>query len=270
MASSARVLSAAVLVAVVGTTVWVLSPWATVVLAAMAAGLAGAELGALFRRLGETPHGVFVATAAALACAAFAIHGQPQLARPGLLDGLLLAAMIATGLLALASGPPAPSALTRPAVVALALMYVGLPLGAAAWIRVVHGPGALTWLVAVIALSDSAQYYTGRAFGRRKLAPLVSPGKTIEGAIGGLVVAAIAGALLARFWLPIPLTFVAAAGAALLLAVFGIAGDLFESLLKRSAGVKDSSHLIPGHGGILDRVDAYLFAAPVFYLWLTL
>ena len=109
----------------------------------------------------------------------------------------------------------------------------------------------------------------GRAFGRRKLAPLVSPAKTIEGALGGLIVAAIAGALLARYLLPMQLSPAAAAGCALLLAGFGIAGDLFESLLKRSAGVKDSSNLIPGHGGILDRIDAYLFAAPVFYFWLT-
>src|SRR4030095_1881521 len=121
----------------------------------------------------------------------------------------------------------------------------------------------------VIALSDSAQYYTGRAFGRRKLSPLISPAKTIEGALGGLLVAAHAGALLGPSLLPVPLSLAAAAGCALLLAGFGIAGDLFESLLKRSAGVKDSSNLIPGHGGILDRIDAYLFAAPVFYFWLT-
>jgi phosphatidate cytidylyltransferase len=269
MASSTRVLSAAVLVAVVATTVWVLSPWATVVLAAIVAGLAGAELAGLFRRLGEVPPPVFAGLAAALACAAFAIHGLPQAAGPRLLEGVLLAATIATGLLALASGPPSAPALTRPAVTALAMTYVGLPLGAAAWIRAVHGPGALTWLVAVIALSDSAQYYTGRAFGRRKLAPLVSPAKTIEGALGGLIVAALAGALLAPYCLTMPLSLAAAAGCALLLAGFGIAGDLFESLLKRSAGVKDSSNLIPGHGGILDRIDAYLFAAPVFYFWLT-
>jgi len=266
MASSTRVLSAAVLVAVVATTVWVLSPWATVVLASIVAGLAGAELAGLFRRLGDVPPAPFVAVAAALACAAFALHG---LAADHLLGSVLLAGVIAAGLAALASGSLRPAALAGPAVVTLAMTYVGLPLGAAAWIRVVHGPGALTWLVTVIALSDSAQYYTGRAFGRRKLAPLVSPAKTIEGAVGGLIVAAIAGALLARYCLPMPLSLAAAAGCALLLAGFGIAGDLFESLLKRSAGVKDSSNLIPGHGGILDRIDAYLFAAPVFYFWLT-
>jgi phosphatidate cytidylyltransferase len=266
MASSTRVLSAAVLVAVVASTVWLLSPWATVVLASIAAALAGGELAALFRRLGDVPPALFVGIAAALACAAFALHG---LAADHLLGGVLLSGLIAAGLAALASGSPKPAALAGPAVVTLAMIYVGLPLGAAAWIRVAHGPGALTWLVAVIALSDSAQYYTGRAFGRRKLSPLISPAKTIEGALGGLLVAPIAGAVLAPYFLPVPLSLAAAAGCALLLAGFGIAGDLFESLLKRSAGVKDSSNLIPGHGGVLDRIDAYLFAAPVFYFWLT-
>ena len=103
--------------------------------------------------------------------------------------------------------------------------------------------------------------------GRRKLAPVVSPGKTVEGAIGGFVIAPIAGVLIGRWAMPeiaMGATAVLAAG----LAMFGMAGDLFESLLKRSAGAKDSSALIPGHGGVLDRIDAYLFAAPVFYLFL--
>jgi phosphatidate cytidylyltransferase len=96
---------------------------------------------------------------------------------------------------------------------------------------------------------------------------LISPGKTVEGAIGGAIVAAIAGGVLALWLLP-AISAPTAAVLALLLAVFGMAGDLFESLLKRSAGAKDSSTLIPGHGGILDRVDAYLFAGPIFYLYL--
>ena len=89
----------------------------------------------------------------------------------------------------------------------------------------------------------------------------------MEGAIGGLIAAPITGAALGAIWLPgTPL--VMAAVLAIVLAVVGIGGDLFESLLKRSVGAKDSSALIPGHGGLLDRIDAYLFAAPVFYLYL--
>jgi phosphatidate cytidylyltransferase len=142
-----------------------------------------------------------------------------------------------------------------------------LPLGAMAWIRDVHGPAALIWLVAVIALSDTAQYYAGNLWGSRKLAPVVSPKKTVEGAIGGFVVAPLAGAALAQWALP-ELSIGVAGLLALGLALVGMAGDLFESLLKRSVGAKDSSALIPGHGGVLDRVDAYLFAAPTFYLFL--
>jgi phosphatidate cytidylyltransferase len=130
-----------------------------------------------------------------------------------------------------------------------------------------YGPKVFIWLVGVIALSDSAQYYAGTLWGRRKLAPVVSPGKTVEGAIGGLVIAPIAGLLIGRWAMP-QLTMLETAVLAIGLALFGMAGDLFESLIKRSAGVKDSSTLIPGHGGVLDRIDAYLFAAPVFYLFL--
>jgi phosphatidate cytidylyltransferase len=129
----------------------------------------------------------------------------------------------------------------------------------------VFGPAATTWLVATVAISDSAQYFTGRAFGRTRLAPAISPGKTNEGAIGGLIAAGLAGALLSTWWLP-ALGPVVAGPVAVVLATFGIAGDLFESLIKRSAGAKDAAGTIPGHGGVLDRIDSYLFASPVFYL----
>jgi phosphatidate cytidylyltransferase len=102
-------------------------------------------------------------------------------------------------------------------------------------------------------------------FGRRPLAPAISPKKTIEGAIGGFVCGALFLAVVGRWWLPaVPPALRGALGVAIV--ALGIAGDLFESMLKRSAGVKDSSALIPGHGGILDRLDALLFAAPVYYI----
>jgi phosphatidate cytidylyltransferase len=101
--------------------------------------------------------------------------------------------------------------------------------------------------------------------GRRKLAPVISPKKTIEGAMGGLVFGALALAIAGIWWLPaVPLAMRALLGVAIV--TLGIAGDLFESMLKRSAGLKDSSALIPGHGGILDRIDALLFAAPIYYV----
>jgi phosphatidate cytidylyltransferase len=149
----------------------------------------------------------------------------------------------------------------------MAPIYVGLPLGALAWVRLAWGPAVTTWLLATIAISDSAQYYSGRAFGRRKLAPAISPGKTVEGLVGGMVAVAVSGAILGPMCLS-SLGVVSGAFMALGVALCGLAGDLFESALKRSAGVKDSSGIIPGHGGVLDRIDAYLFASPVYYLLL--
>jgi phosphatidate cytidylyltransferase len=117
-----------------------------------------------------------------------------------------------------------------------------------------------------IVVSDSAQYYTGRAFGRRPLAPSISPKKTREGAVGGLIfgtAAMVLGGL--RVFPAAPLAILVLSAATVV--VLGIVGDLFESLLKRSAGVKDSSALIPGHGGVLDRIDSWLFAGPVYYVF---
>jgi phosphatidate cytidylyltransferase len=151
----------------------------------------------------------------------------------------------------------------------LAPIYLGLPLGALVGIHQLAGREGVLSLIATVAASDTFQFYTGRAFGRRPLAPTISPKKTIEGAIGGLVLAPIALVVIARSWLPqLPPVSVWLAGLGIVVA--GIAGDLFESALKRAAGVKDSGALIPGHGGVLDRIDALLFAAPLFYLLLRL
>ena len=127
------------------------------------------------------------------------------------------------------------------------------------------GREALFLLMLTVIVSDTAQYYSGRAFGRRLLAPQISPNKTIEGAIGGFVFGAIAMVSAGAWWLPsMPVVLRALVGVTVV--TLGIVGDLFESMLKRSAGVKDSSALIPGHGGVLDRIDALLFAAPIYYV----
>jgi phosphatidate cytidylyltransferase len=115
-------------------------------------------------------------------------------------------------------------------------------------------------------MTDTGAYYTGRTIGRHKLAPRVSPGKTIEGAIGGFVMAVVAGLLCKLVFFPeIPAAHALALGA--VLGTIGQVGDLAESLLKRGSNVKDSGTLLPGHGGMLDRVDSILFCAPVLYYY---
>ena len=145
--------------------------------------------------------------------------------------------------------------------------YVGGPLGLLVAIHARGGWRVTLLLLATVVVSDTAQYYSGRAFGRRPLAPVVSPKKTIEGAVGGLVGAALFMAL-AGSQVLVGEAMVALAVLGLAMAAVGICGDLFESSLKRHAGLKDSSALIPGHGGVLDRIDALLFATPLFYLYL--
>ena len=130
-------------------------------------------------------------------------------------------------------------------------------------------PFGLQWLFVIMLIvmtNDSAAYYTGSAFGKNRLYPLVSPKKSIEGAIGGLF-GSLGGTLLAKFTFFPQLTFIDAVVTALVIGVVGQAGDLFESLLKRSFGVKDSGTIIPGHGGVLDRLDSILFAAPITYYY---
>jgi phosphatidate cytidylyltransferase len=114
---------------------------------------------------------------------------------------------------------------------------------------------------------DTAAYGVGRAFGRRKLAPTLSPKKSVEGAMGGLA-ASIAAGLIARLWFAPYLTLLDALLLGALVGFFAQVGDLVESLLKRDAATKDSSGLIPGHGGALDRFDSLLFAAPIVYYYL--
>ncbi len=155
--------------------------------------------------------------------------------------------------------------IARAAAAVAGAVYIGGPLGLLVAIHARAGWRVTLLLIATVVVSDTAQYYSGRAFGRRPLAPVVSPKKTIEGALGGLVAAALFMAL-AGSRILVGEAPVALAALGLSMAAVGICGDLFESSLKRRAGLKDSSALIPGHGGVLDRIDALLFAAPVYYV----
>jgi phosphatidate cytidylyltransferase len=155
-----------------------------------------------------------------------------------------------------------PDAASRVATGLSGTLYCAFLFGFLIWIPRL----SILMLFAIIWAGDSAAYYGGRAFGKHALAPKVSPKKTVEGAISGLLASVAAGAAVGLWRYPTqPLPLVAAMCA--VVAVAGQIGDLAESALKRSAGVKDSSSILPGHGGILDRLDSLLFAAPVFF-WL--
>jgi phosphatidate cytidylyltransferase len=117
--------------------------------------------------------------------------------------------------------------------------------------------------------TDTFAYFTGRNLGRNKLAPQVSPNKTIEGALGGII-GSIVGALFVYLLGESQVAFYHYVSIGILVGIFGQVGDLAESALKRLAGVKDSGHIIPGHGGVLDRLDSTLFTAPLIYYYLKL
>jgi phosphatidate cytidylyltransferase len=158
------------------------------------------------------------------------------------------------------------SSMQDTAAMVVAPVYAGAPLGMLAVVHAVHGWQATLMLIATVIVSDSSQYYTGRSLGRHALAPAISPKKTVEGAVGGLVVGTLFAVLAGHRLFPTaPIGRLIALGIAIV--ILGICGDLFESRLKRAAGMKDSSSLIPGHGGVLDRIDALLFAAPAFFVF---
>ncbi|WP_268746204.1 phosphatidate cytidylyltransferase [Geoalkalibacter ferrihydriticus] len=149
----------------------------------------------------------------------------------------------------------------------LGIFYVGLPLGLLAALGDV--PWGRQWVFFILLLamaSDTAAYFIGVTFGRRKLYPAISPNKSIEGALGGLA-GALIGAVAAKYWFFPVLSVWECLLLGLLLGPLAQIGDLAESMLKRSFGVKDSGHLIPGHGGILDRLDSLLLLFPPVYFF---
>ncbi len=254
-----RVLSALVLLPAVLGIAWYLPPIYTTILLGVVTLLAFDEY-ARMARLGSEGFPRLIAGAATLA------------AYIGVWSGVPLALVLAPALLvgaaaAVGRGRPDEDAVRLSAVTLFPLLYLAVPLGLAAAMHTDRGPVALVVPFLVVVASDSAQYFGGRTLGRRPLAPRISPKKTVEGAITGVVVAAAITPWLGRFASPeAPLGLLVLLG--VLIAIIGIMGDLFESLLKRASGLKDSSSLIPGHGGILDRIDALLFVFPTYALFL--
>jgi len=146
-------------------------------------------------------------------------------------------------------------------------VYVGWLLGYAIWLQGrAGGPQLVLFLVGVTWAGESAAYLVGSSVGRHRLAPILSPRKTVEGAIAQVIIS-VAAALGLGAWLLPGCGLVGAAGAGAVLGVIGQVGDLAESAIKRSIGTKDTGDLIPGHGGMLDRIDSLLFNAPALYLY---
>jgi phosphatidate cytidylyltransferase len=245
--------------------------WMFQALVVAASALACAELARMFRRTGRPIHtwlavGVGAALTASFAASLYAIGREggavgwiptPELA---LVFGVLLI------LSAPFWSPDGPS-VEATASALFTAVYVGWLLSYAIWLRGrAEGPFLVLFLVGVTWIGESAAYLVGSSIGRHPLAPLLSPRKTIEGSAAQMA-ASIAAALALGMWLVPACSPVGAAGAGALLGVVGQVGDLAESAIKRSLGAKDAGDLIPGHGGMLDRIDGLLFNAPALYFY---
>lgn len=297
-----RVLVAAVGIPLVAVAAY-LGGWVLAVALAAFAAAGALELCRIARATGARPFGFAAAVTAGAMVLVAGAQADPVSVAPAWTLMLLALVLWALGVAVVRRGPEGRPLASVGATVVAALLCGGalsygvflrhmLPDGAGDWMRVAasHGPtraifdeataaGAemsawtgltllgfpllLTWI------NDSAAFFAGRAWGKRKLIPSVSPGKTVVGAVAGTIASVLFGILLGEFvlggLLGLPMGWLGGALGAALVSVTAQIGDLAESLLKREAGVKDSGAFFPGHGGILDRLDALLFAFPVGY-----
>jgi phosphatidate cytidylyltransferase len=200
-----------------------------------------------------------------LGCAALIVGPH----EPTLVPIALLAAVVAVLSIPLVAELPGLERLRDGAIVLTGMLYIGLTLSYLVAVRLLPGGDSLVlFLLLVTWAADTAAYYVGTLYGRRALAPRISPKKTVEGLAGGLVGATMV-AYAARWWFAPEFSIVDTLVLGVFLTFAGLWGDLAESCMKRSVGVKDSGGLLPGHGGMLDRLDSLLFTAPAFYYYVT-
>lgn len=253
-----RTLSGAVLVAVIVACIY-MSPWTCWALALFVVGMGAFEMSRLMhvKSRWQMAFGVLMAVTAFSAASLGLLNGHP-------LSNLLILLPLLPFLMALFSTTD--EFKTIAAYNFGSIVLLSLPCYFMVWLREIHSPNMLLLVFVLLWANDTFAYLTGRLLGKHKLFKRISPGKTVEGSIGGLVLTMVGAIVFSHYvdWLPMK----AAIGMALMAVVFGTLGDLCESMLKRQAGVKDSGRLIPGHGGILDRFDSVLFAIPFISIYL--
>jgi phosphatidate cytidylyltransferase len=207
--------------------------------------------------------GVALAGAASLAVYTFSADARVLLA--------VMAVVPAAGpLLVLTRVRPIETAALRASAIGFGPLFIGLPLTLLALVRRNYGAGGSGAVLLALGLAwfaDTGAYFAGRGFGKHKLYAAVSPNKTVEGSIGGLLASVVWALVASATYLQHRLPFEHAVPLSLTGGLLGQAGDLGESLIKRSAGVKDSGTIVPGHGGVLDRIDAVLMTSTVVFLY---
>ncbi|HET8674914.1 MAG TPA: phosphatidate cytidylyltransferase [Blastocatellia bacterium] len=263
-----RILTAIVALPILLATVWVKTPYYFAAITAVASLIALYEFYKLASKVGCRPEALPGYVAALVVVAAFVRD------RPAWIVAALAFLAIISFAAALARPEDMSRSLASVSATVFGVIYTALLAAYLVGVRMTPDTEAtpkvaaklLTMFFAIVMMTDTGAYYTGRTLGRHKLAPRVSPGKTIEGSIGGFIAAALAGLICKLIFFPLmPAWHALALGA--VIGILGPVGDLAESMLKRGAEVKDSGNIFPGHGGMLDRVDSILFCAPIIYYY---
>ncbi len=259
-----RIITALIVLPVLIASIYFSWLWPLFIVMAVAAMVLGLyEFWLLAKRRGMKPDEVvgFLGAAALFAGFFFDVPGEALLLT-------LIIFVIAALSVEMLKGAPFDKMIASVGATVLGVLYVVMLGGHLVAVRMLPeqklAAHLLFFFFLIIMGSDTGAYYTGRAFGRHKLAPKISPGKTWEGAIGGML-ASLLMAVVAHYWFFPELKLKAALPLAAAMNVLGVIGDLTESALKRGADAKDAAKILPGHGGLLDRLDSLLFNAPLIY-----